>query len=202
VVKIAAKTALTILIILLAVFAIFNFAYPQHMATLTEDMGNYALAVRYTSLRYTYTGDINDLTRCVEDCILSERDDYIADFGGRLIALDGFDEVCATKDEQLGEQGTYTQGTYRRYIYNKVVASTYANGDYDKAVAIAETENGLESFKNDNPIMALAVRIIYEHDGDNATKMITELGKVNTSTEEEITLINNLTKRLYTQTII
>jgi hypothetical protein len=167
------------------------------MATLAEDMGNYSVAVRYTSLRYTYTGDVYDLTRCVEDSILSERDDYIADFGGRLISSDGFDEVCSYKDKQLG-----TDGTYRRYIYNKVVASTYANGDYDKAIAIAENENGLQSFENNNPIMAVAVRIIYEHDGTSATKMIEELGKVNTSTEEEITLINNLTKRLYTQTII
>lgn len=52
VVKTAVKTVLILLGIVIAAFAIFNFAFPQHMATAMESLGNYDMAVKYANLRY------------------------------------------------------------------------------------------------------------------------------------------------------
>jgi hypothetical protein len=165
------------------------------MATFTEGIGNYSLAVKYTSLRYTYTGDKYDLARCVEDSILSEKDEYIVEYGEKLIALEDFDEVCAYKEEQ------YKIENYREYLYGKVASSLYGTGDLEGAITLAENENGLTSFASGNPLMALAVRIITDHDKESASVMIEELEKVTPQNEDEITLLSNMKHRLYSQTV-
>jgi hypothetical protein len=191
IVKTAVKTVLIIFILLAIVFAVFNFAFPQHMATACERLGNYSLAVKYTSLRYTYTRDVDDLSRCVDDCILSGKDEYIADFGEQMLKQDTFDEVVAKNGN--GYPGSVD---YNQYLSGKVAASKYAVGDFDGGLEVAFAANGYTSFANGNPLMVMSIRIIYEKDKSGATRMAEELQKVTPSDDVEIADLKALIKRL------
>ena len=81
VIKTAVKTFLIVLAVAVAGFIIFNFAFPQHMASFAERVGNYDMALKYASLRYSYTGSTDDLARCFEDAILAGDDEAILEYG-------------------------------------------------------------------------------------------------------------------------
>jgi hypothetical protein len=191
IVRTAAKTVVIILIIVAIIFAVFNFVFPQHMATYCENVGNYSLAVKYTSLRYTYTGSADDLERCVQDSILSGVDDYIADYGKQLLDNDELEQIV----ERNGDG--YPGGqNYYEYLSGKVAASKSTIGDFDGAWEIALKANGTTSFKSGNPVTTLAIRIISDKNKDAATKMVEKLQEITPQEESEQTSLRELTKRL------
>ena len=171
VVKTAVKTVLIILGLFIAVFAIFNFAFPQHMASLTESIGNYDLAVKYSSLRYYYTKSCDDLARCFDDSVLLGKDEYILQYGEPLIEHADYPKVCARKN---GQQ-TGSRYDYDHWVRGKLVVSYYNTGKADDAVTMAFEENGTESFVYGNSIMTISQRVITENDGETAQKILAKL---------------------------
>lgn len=168
VVKTAVKTVLIILGVLIVVFAVFNFAFPQHMATVTESMGNYSLAVKYASLRYHYTKDCDDLARCFDDSVLCGNDKYVLDYGNRLIEHQGYEQVC--REKNLRQTGS--RYDYDHWVMSKIAVSTYNTGKPYEAIQLAAADNGTESFEDGNALMAVCVRIKGEKDKDAATEMV------------------------------
>ncbi len=173
VVKTAVKTVLIILAVLAVVFAVFNFAFPQHMATLTEGMGNYSLAVKYASLRYNYTGDGDDLARCFDDSVLLGDDKYIVQFGDELIARKDFSLICDKKSGNMG--GGYD---YRRKVLGKLSVAYYNTGKKAEAVSLAAEANGYTSFAYGNPLMSLAAAVKSEKDAATCALIIAEIEKI------------------------
>lgn len=170
VVKTAVKTVLIILGILIAVFAVFNFAFPQHMATATENIGNYDLAVKYASLRYYYTKDCGDLARCFDDSVLSGKDEYILRYGEQLVEHSGYGDVCERKNAQ--QTGGYD---YDRWVKGKLSVSYYNTGNTEKAVETAAADNGNKSFAYGNALMSLASRIRAANDKEAAVRILAVL---------------------------
>ena len=78
---------LGLLLIIVIAFSVVSFAFPQNMAEMFENLGNYSFAVSYASLRYKYTGDCYDLARCAEDSILARADDKIVRYAGELTQI-------------------------------------------------------------------------------------------------------------------
>lgn len=191
-VKTAVKTALILIAVLLIAFGVFNFACPQHMATFTENIGNYSLAVKYTSLRYSYTGDVYDLARCVEDCVRAESDANIVKYGKKLINHGKFGEVCEYKDERNGFEG----GTYKQYICGKVASASYSLGDFESALGIAVEANGVTSFRYGNALMTLAMRVSDSSDVADKSAVLDALNAVEPSVQEEIELLNQVKDRV------
>lgn len=181
VVKTAVKTVLIILGILIAVFAVFNFAFPQHMATATESIGNYDLAVKYASLRYYYTKDCGDLARCFDDSVLLGKDEYILQYGEQLIAHNGYGSVCARKDESQHGSGY----SYDHWVKSKLAVSYYNTGKKDKAVEKAAEVNGKYSFEYGNALMSLAARVRTENDYDTAQKILEVLNQITPKDSKE-----------------
>ena len=169
VVKTAVKTVLIILGIVGIIFAVFNFAFPQHMATLTEGMGNYSLAIKYASLRYSYTHDGEDLARCFDDAVLLGEDKYILEFGEDLVKLKDFDVICEKKSDEIG--GGYD---YHHYVLNKISLSYYNTGKKAEAVALALEANGGSTFVYGNALMSLAARVRSANDAQTS-KMLVEI---------------------------
>lgn len=180
VVKTAVKTVLVILGVIVVIFAIFNFAFPQHMATLTESMGNYSLAVKYASLRYSYTHDCADLARCVDDSILLGNDAYILQYGEEIIAHGDFDEYCRKKEEEMG--GGYD---YRSKVLTKVAVSYYNTGRVRQAIDIASELCGTSSFGYGNALMALCARIKSNSDASSAALVLPVLEGISPTEELE-----------------
>ncbi len=179
VVKTAVKTALTILGVLVVAFVAFNFACPQHMATFAENTGSYSLALRYASLRYYYTGDVNDLARCVDDAILTGNPDYIVDYGGQFLSHEGKDEVIADRNESLSgiEYGNFVEG--------KVVVAYYDKGNFSQALELAYGYNGMTSFEYGNALMSLSVSVAQNDDEASASRVIEILQLITPSEPQE-----------------
>lgn len=177
VLKAAVKAALGILIIFVLAFSVFNLAFPQHMATITENMGYYSLAVKYADLRYSYTKNYNDLVRCFEDGVLAKNDSYIIKYGDMVIEnVQKFEQLCIDK------QDPYSAYLYGDWAYSKISVSYYNEGRGDnnrdngdkkilKAVELAIDSSGTEEFRYGNALMSLAASIYSAHDSDTAFLM-------------------------------
>lgn len=181
VVKTAVKTVLIILGILVAVFAVFNFAFPQHMATATESIGNYDLAVKYSLLRYNYTKKCEDLARCFEDSVLLGEDKYILEYGEKLVKHNDYDTVCSIKNEQ--QSGS--RFDYKHWVNSKLAVSYYNTGEKSKAITLAAEDNGKETFVYGNALMSLAAHIRTAADGEAATAILTVLEELHPADESE-----------------
>lgn len=178
VLKAAVKAVLAILIIFVLAFAVFNLAFPQHMATITENMGYYSLAVKYADLRYSYTKNYGDLVRCFEDGVLAKNDSYVIKYGEKVIEnKDKFEELCADK-----QNADNTQYLYKDWAYSRISVSYYNEGRKDsnrdngdkkilKAFELAIESNGTEEFRRSNALMSLAASIYTARDGDTALLM-------------------------------
>ncbi len=166
VVKTAVKTVLIILGIFLVVFAVFNLAFPQHMATITESTGNYALAVKYADLRYSYTKDCADLSRCFDDSVFLGSDAQIRKYGDKLVEDAGFEKVCEQKDV------AYEGYDYERWVYSKIAVARYhTEEDKNEALKYALEKNGSDSFAKGNAVMSIASEVISSKDVNSAKNL-------------------------------
>lgn len=189
VVKTAVKTVLIILGVFIAVFAIFNFAFPQHMATLTESIGNYELAVKYASLRYYYTKNCDDLARCFDDSVLLGKDEYVLQYGEQLINSGrDYEEVCKNKNTVQTGSGY----DYDHWVKGKLAVSYYNLDKKDEAIKMASEDNGNKSFAYGNALMSLAARIRTEKDAETAEKLLAVLEEIETPSDKKES--ENLTK--------
>ena len=181
VVKTAVKTVLIILGILVAVFAVFNFAFPQHMATATEGIGNYELAVKYASLRYYYTKDCGDLARCFDDSVLLGKDEYVLQYGEELVNHKDYAEIC----RQRNSSQTGSMYDYGHWVNSKLAVSYYNQGKASKAIELAVADNGADSFEYGNAMMSLAAQIKSANDAEAAGVLLGELEKINPADNKE-----------------
>lgn len=180
VVKTAVKTVLVILGVIAVVFAIFNFAFPQHMATVTESLGNYSLAVKYASLRYSYTKNGDDLARCFDDAVLLGEDKYILQYGEELVSRKDFETICQKRNDKMG--GGYN---YENRIKGKIAVSYYNTGKKEEAVELAATANGTQSFAYGNALMSLSAVVRSQKDGETASLILQKLEFITPTSEED-----------------
>lgn len=188
VVKTAVKTVLILLGIVIAAFAIFNVAFPQHMATAMESLGNYDMAVKYANLRYFYTKDTFDLARCFDDSVLAGSDGNVISYGEMLRADKNYGKVCAERNslyndlysDQFGFKFDYdlrVESSLSVSYYNEATAKEGdERAEYtQKAIDFAKEANGETKFTYGNALMTLSVRIINQKDEAAAAAMLTAL---------------------------
>ena len=120
IVKTAIKTLIVIIFAVGIAACILCFGFPKTVAGIGEKTGNYSMAVTFASIQYTYTGDIEDLARCAEDSILSENDENIVKYCGKLIEDEGFEEYCAQRSGKLDLGDLKVVINYRQFIENNL----------------------------------------------------------------------------------
>ncbi len=190
IVKTAVKTFLIILCAAVLIFGIVSFACPQHMATFAEQIGNYGIALRYASLRYTYTDDTGDLARCVEDAILAGDDSSVIKYGDEFFEKEDCEQVAL-------ELYIDTNIDYYGLFSSELVKAYYATGEFGHALELAEDFNdGTDAFEYGCPLMSLAISVISGGDGENAGAMIESLQQLSPSDETQIQYLNDVIERL------
>lgn len=167
VVKTAVKTVLILLGIIIGFFAIFNFSFPQHMATAMESIGNYDMAVKYANLRYFYTKNCYDLARCFDDSVLADDDENVVLYGEKLINNVEYSNVCDYKNRLFN--GYFD---YNHKVKSCLTVSYYNIGQTDKAIDMACEDNGTTSFEKGNSIIVLSSKIYNKHDAIAAEKLL------------------------------
>ncbi|MCD8293781.1 MAG: hypothetical protein LUE27_00835 [Clostridia bacterium] len=158
--KTIAKTVVAVIILIAIIYAVLSLIIPQHMATMYYNLGAYSAAARYASLRYTYTGNIEDLDRCANYAILSGKDKNVITFCGELLDDEDFDSYCSTKEESED---------YRQHIYASIASSYYSTGDTETALEYAETAlKSIDYFPVNNAAGILTVKVAEAKDGSTA----------------------------------
>ncbi|MCD8286840.1 MAG: hypothetical protein LUD50_06425 [Clostridia bacterium] len=158
--KTIAKTVVAVIIVIAIIYAVLSLVIPQHLATMYSNLGAYSAAARYASLRYTYTGNIEDLDRCATYAVLSGKDKNIIEFCGELLEDDGFEDYCATKEESE---------SYRQHIYGSLASSYYSTGETETAISYAEAAiEDLTYFPEYNAMGTLTVKVADAKDGSTA----------------------------------
>lgn len=213
--QIIIKSALTTLGIVagcaVVVFAILSVGFPGTLCGWCEQLGNYGFAVKYASLYYSYTEDIADLARCADDSILAENDGYIIEYCTKLVDEDGFAEYCVLRDEQISESQPWITFSYRQYIYGAVSSAHYREGDIQTALGFAvqsldsdfdrnnfsaDGDYSITQFPINNALGSLSLRVAQNKDTAAAESVLSVLGNVTCSDEDEqrylTTLINAL----------
>lgn len=209
IVKTAVKTVLILLGLIVAAFAIFNFAFPQHMATAMETLGNYGMAVKFANLRYVYTGDCFDLARCYDDSVLAEDDGGIIYYAEKLIADTDYAYVCSSRNELYNKE--YSEQFGFSFDYDLRVRSTLSVSYYNvaieksgeereeyvrSAIDFASQANGNERFPFGNALMTLSYKISNANDVFAAGEMLSVLEQVSTADSEEATNLNYVKGKL------
>lgn len=190
------KTALITLAALaglaVTVFAFWILISPQSMAGVCEKTGNYSFAVTCADLRYKYTGATADLARCAEDSVLCGKDKLIIKYGEKLIAAEGYAELCASKDKEFEENkgGEYIGMTgkdisYNTYIRAHLSAAQYRSGNLASAINTAKG-GGAQAFTK------LVIEIIENGTKDDAREVLNGLDG---SDEKLIKLLNEFINR-------
>ncbi len=209
VVKTAVKTVLILLGIIIAAFAIFNFAFPQHMATAMESLGNYDMAVKYANLRYFYTKDSFDLARCFDDSVLAGNDGDVIYYGEALREDKNYAKVCAERNslyndlysDQFGFSFDYdlrVQSSLSVSYYNEAVTKEGEQREEytQNAIDFAKEANGETRFTYGNALMTLSVRIINQKDEAAAIAMLAALDGLSVEDGKEQTDLNYIKSKL------
>lgn len=182
VVKTAVKTLLIVLAVIIVGFVIFNFAFPQHMATFSERIGNYNMAVWYSSLRYSYTDDTEDLARCLEDAILAGDDQKVVEYGDEFFEKEDHAAVLVQLTEDSGIN-------YLNLFGGSLVASKYACGDFDGALDLAlYFYESTGTIDYECPLTSLVASVVRNIDATNAPTLLEALQSIELS--ENDTLAN------------
>lgn len=184
--KIILKTALKTLAALAAALVIgltiLFLGFPQHMATFAERTGDYNTATAFSSLRYKYTGDTDDLARTVRDAIFAGNDKKTVKYGDKLILKTDFDEYCAEQNEYLSttEAQDYA-GDYKQFICGSLASAKYRRGDAEGAIKVAlDAVSSVTDFTYGNALAALSVEVIKKDDAETARKLLPEVEKFKT----------------------
>lgn len=163
--KTALKTLLAVFIALIAGFAVLSLGFPRTMASFLEDGGSYSFAAGYCSLSYSYSGDIKDLARCVNDYVAAGDDRHVAEFGDKLVRHENFAEYCDYEKERLGLD-------YRQYICGKICYAYYRLGHRFNAMQIVESAMDHVSFPAGNALVQLILLVEDEKDKDFADDIL------------------------------
>ncbi len=136
--SVVGKTILKMLLAVIALFFVFvavmTFAFPGQMAAFSESVSWYTAACRFSSLKYMYFKDVEDLDRCFEDAVLSGKNSYILEYSEKLISHDDFDALCIETDKYYAslEYSSYTS-SYKQYVYGQYVIALAVSGEKQKA---------------------------------------------------------------------
>lgn len=171
-----------ILVVIIAValaFATASLGFPQHMATMFENMGAYSFAMGYAGLAYKYSGTVENLARCVDDSIFADDEANVINYGDKLVAHDDFIEYCTTRTEESGID-------YYHFIYSNLACAKYTRDDADGAFETAQASmQNVADFPENNAYAALAIRAVKALDYEMAIKLYQEIIQKTPSAEQQ-----------------
>lgn len=187
--KTALKTLLAAIIAILVVFATMSLGFPQHMATMFENMGSYSIAAGYADLAYKYNKTVENLARCVDNSIFAEKNSNIVKYGEKLVTCGDFVEYSKVRTEQSGID-------YYHFVYSNLACAMYNCSDKDGALERAKSSmQDVEDFPTNNAFAALAILSVENSDRQFSQKLLQEILKKQPSAEQQdyyLTVINIL----------
>ena len=189
IVKTALKTLLVLIIAAILAFGVASLGFPAHMATLFENMRAYNFAAGYAGLAYSYSGTIEDLSRCVDDSILAGDRRNVINYGEQLVAHNDFLSYAGARTE--GEREKLPENLKDSYdyyltVYGNLTVAKYGQGDKAGALETAKAAmNNLEGFPVNNPLAVLAVYAAINSDNEFSEQLYGAVSSVSPTAEQQ-----------------
>lgn len=176
--KTALKTLLVVLLLAAVGFAIASLGFPKSMASYFEKCGNYSMAAAYSSLSYSYSGDADDLNRCVQDNIEAGNDRNVSAFGDELLSRDDFSQFCERKSGEL-------KFDYRQYICGRIAVAKYRLGNFDGAISLVNGAMSFVNFPSQNAMVQLVLAVREKGNKPDGERLLAEVEKLKPTEEEQ-----------------
>lgn len=176
----AFKAVLIVIIALIVAFATASLGFPQHMATMFEEVGAYSFATGYAGLAYKYSGTVENLARCVDDSILGGDDANIVNYGNKLVKRNDFIDYSKKRTAASGKVDYY------HFVYGNLARAKYNRNDKDGALKTAQTSmQDITDFPVNNAFGLLAVRATKKTDKEFCKKLLACIQELNLQPSSE-----------------
>ena len=176
----AFKAVIIIILVLLIAFATASLGFPQHMATMFEDMGAYSFATGYAGLAYKYSGTVENLSRCVDDSIIAKDDANIVNYGEKIVKRKDFISYCEKRN--AASDGV----DYYHFVYGNLARAKYNRGNKDGALKTAQTSmQNIEGFPVNNAFALLATRAVKNKDRNFCEQIYMLINGIEPSPEQQ-----------------
>ena len=158
------------------------------MMSISYKLGNDSGAMKYAHTAYTRTSEVAYIAYATEVAFGVDDDEDIVLYAEEFVADEKFDEYCLEVDDKFSkEQDTYQQGTYRQYVYGRLVVSKYSLGEKEKALEYAEQAIG-DKFVKNNAMVALLFEAILKEDGATVEMVISKMRNLSLQGEDAVYL--------------
>lgn len=156
-ITVAAFAAVIILIVLL-----LSFTAPVAMARLTYSMGMYGQSAWYSSLQYSYSGEVAYLFDAMNTSVTAGKDKNVIRYGEKLVVAEGFEDYCNQIDES---RENLIERQYQ-YVYGCICIAYYNIGQGEEGLSLALSVNA-DTFERYNAVTDLVYQAEYiERDKD------------------------------------
>lgn len=170
--------AIAILCVSAVLFA--SFIFPSTMMSISYKLGNDSGAMKYAYSSYDRTKEVVYIAYATEVAFGVDSDEDIVRYGEEFVKDKDFEGYCAEIDLRSGT----AQGTYRQYVYGRLVVSEYSVGEKDKAFSYAEEAIG-DKFVKNNAMVALLFEAMVEGDGVIVQKVVNKMRDLSATLEGE-----------------
>lgn len=174
--KAALSTLAAIGVLCVVLLATMCLLFPQTMMRVTYDMGMNSLSIHFASVSYDRSGEAYYAAFATEVSIGADYYDQTEYFGEKLIADDGFEVYCQSKNDSLPETVTMT---YQQYIYGQVCLAKYNQGKTSEAVQRAFEYTG-QAFPRNNPSAVVMIAAMSAGDTASVNAALTKMQAMKT----------------------
>lgn len=152
IVKAFLKTLASALVLLGILFGVLAIAFPHTMMDFTYSLGMDKASVSFSITSYERFHRVDYIAMGADTALAANMHEKANECLELLVADDGFDDFCNTRNETLPEQAKGT--TYQAYYFRQLCLAKYAMGDGNAAVERAVELMG-GAFVSGNPLVAV-----------------------------------------------
>jgi hypothetical protein len=168
--KTVLMTVAAFAVVCIFILGLLTFTAPVAMSRFTRRMGLYGQSAWYSSLQYTYSGELVYLYDAMNISVSGGKDKNVIRYGEQLVQADGFEAYCTASDEAE----TPVEGRYQ-YVYGRLSVAYYNLGEGDKSLELAFSVNEA-TFTRYNAVSDLVYQVEYiDGDKEFAGKILEKL---------------------------
>lgn len=150
-------------------FGLAVWLYPSTMMQISYEVGNDSGAMKYAYRSYERTGEVYYLAYATEVAIGIDDCEDIEYYAEKFVADEDFSAYCAEIDGKMT-----VAGSYRQYIYGRLVVAEYDQGEKADAKTHAKEAIG-DGFAENNAFVALLFAAMEKGDAATVSELVTEM---------------------------
>ena len=187
------STLLAIVLLAAIAFGLAAWLYPSTMMQISYEVGNDTGAMKYAYRAYERTDEVYYLAYATEVAIGMDDNEDIEYYAEKFVADENFTAYCAEMDAKMQANGV--SGSYRQYVYGKLVVAEYERGAKTDSKTHAKEAIGA-GFAENNAMVALLLTAMEKGDVQTVGEVVTEMQNLQLPDGADKTYLSSLLSAL------